>query len=889
MKHIKLFFLLALIVWMLPNNADAQQQLGNGRPFFRNYTALEYNGHNRNFDIECDDKGHIFVANFEGLLVNDGTSWHTYHTPGISRLTALFKDKTGTIWFGGSNILGYVEITDSVTMKYVVDDKSDDNRIGEVSKIFTHHNTICFITSDGQCYSVSNGKLKVCESISSDKQNFYYNGIEVTDKVELKGHDMTILATTTNGAVAINNNGDLLGMLTTNDKLCSNNINALAYDGKGTVWGATDNGIFAIYVSWVFAHYSETDGLLGQVTSIISNGNKFLVGTLQGLYVLNDNNHFYRVQEIDLACWQLAKSPDGTVLAATANGVFSYTDIVRQIIPNHTLSIYTDCTQGFLAGTTDGIYRSDYNGNLTLLDRIPNVVKFRKDHDGGLWAVNLNNDTYYCPTGSIHFAKRKSNNLSVLFDYTDSDGRLWRSKNDGDGLVCASLSDSQKKWFEPFSEYSIQAMEIYDDVAWIGGNFGLIRINLANMVSNNMYLPKIYLRSVTSGSSDLHFTVTSDKNDPIGHTRYSYRLNDDEPWSTWTQDPVFDFNNLAPKNYHISVRLQDAYGNMAISEPMEFSVPIPFFMRWYMVLLYLIIFILIVYMYFRWRTYRTQQENERLERVVEERTQDLKEAQSQLIRQEREATVGKLTKGLIDRILNPMNYINNFSHLSIGLAKDLTEDLEDDQEKMTPDIYEDSMDVISMMKTNLEKIEQHGLSTTRILKAMEELLKERTGKVEPTNLNNLCQQALEIFRKYNEQEIADCRVTIEEILPDDPSVADTCPQNMSRAILSILNNSMYAVHKRAEKEPDGYKPVIRLSLIPKNTIQPPHIVIYDNGIGIEEGIIDKIFDPFFTTKPTAEASGVGLYLTQQVIQDIGGTISVTSQKDDHTEVNISLP
>ena len=66
------------------------------------------------------------------------------------------------------------------------------------------------------------------------------------------------------------------------------------------------------------------------------------------------------------------------------------------------------------------------------------------------------------------------------------------------------------------------------------------------------------------------------------------------------------------------------------------------------------------------------------------------------------------------------------------------------------------------------------------------------------------------------------------------------------------------------------------------------IKVYDNGIGIEQGIIKKIFDPFFTTKPTAEAPGVGLYLSQQALHDCGGNITVDSVKDEYTEFVINM-
>ena len=67
------------------------------------------------------------------------------------------------------------------------------------------------------------------------------------------------------------------------------------------------------------------------------------------------------------------------------------------------------------------------------------------------------------------------------------------------------------------------------------------------------------------------------------------------------------------------------------------------------------------------------------------------------------------------------------------------------------------------------------------------------------------------------------------------------------------------------------------------------LVFRDNGIGIEQTIIDKIFDPFFTTKTTSEASGVGLYLCHEIVQNHGGTISVQSVKHEYTEFTITLP
>ena len=100
-----------------------------------------------------------------------------------------------------------------------------------------------------------------------------------------------------------------------------------------------------------------------------------------------------------------------------------------------------------------------------------------------------------------------------------------------------------------------------------------------------------------------------------------------------------------------------------------------------------------------------------------------------------------------------------------------------------------------------------------------------------------------------------------------------------------MGNAVYAVVKKAQRE--KYQPEVSLkaSIVDANV----HIAIRDNGIGIEPTIIGKIFDPFFTTKTTGEAAGVGLYLSHEIIQNHGGTISVESEKNVFTEFIITLP
>ena len=319
-------------------------------------------------------------------------------------------------------------------------------------------------------------------------------------------------------------------------------------------------------------------------------------------------------------------------------------------------------------------------------------------------------------------------------------------------------------------------------------------------------------------------------------------------------------------------------------------------------LLFLILFCQISKLVFK----RKLKQKEYLVKEVEERTQDIRsekdaiqeeseklaaalkalgEAQDELVRKERMATVGQLTQGLVDRILNPLNYINNFANLTSGLAKDLRENLDSQKEHLKPDVYDDSVDLLNMMTSNLEKISEHGFNTVRIVKAMEELLKDRRGNLTLTNINGLCRIALDKLKKTYEQDIQEKNI---RIVFDNLTLSlmmEVNVEQFSKVLAGILKNSMYALLKKSETV--TFSPEIFLGLkVNKDMLE---ITIRDNGSGIDENIKDKIFAPFFTTKTTGEAAGVGLYLCREIVQNHRGTIEVESKKGEYTQFLITIP
>jgi len=306
----------------------------------------------------------------------------------------------------------------------------------------------------------------------------------------------------------------------------------------------------------------------------------------------------------------------------------------------------------------------------------------------------------------------------------------------------------------------------------------------------------------------------------------------------------------------------------------------------------------------RWK--KKLRQKEFLAKIVEERTIELRvqrdqviqeseklssaldalaEAQDELVRSERLATVGQLTKGLVDRILNPLNYINNFACLSVELVSDLKKNIADENTVMTKELYADSVEILEMITGNLQKITEHGANTVRIVKAMEELLKDHKGNFTSANINNLCKINLDVIAKLYEEDIAKKNIQLDYTGLALPLMIDINIEQMNKVFLSLYKNAIYALIKKAEKE--DFSPQLSVKIRREGL----NIVIYisDNGIGIEESIKKRIFEPFFTTKPTSEASGIGLYLSQEIILNHKGSLSVKSEKNNFTEFIVTIP
>ena len=822
-----------------------------GLPLIRNYTVAEYGGHNRCYDIETDKDGTIYVANFEGLLYYDRAQWRMLYTPDISRITAVYRDSKNTIWVGGYHFLARLErrANGQLFMRQV------DAHTAPAEVQGTDVETA--VASDSTQTERLDGGLLV-----KVRKN---NGLSITDE---QGRELYTL-TEANG-------------------LCSNQIAHIVYDGHGVLWGATAHGIFAVEIPSVYSYLLAKDGLNGEVHAITAFDGKIYAGGTNGLYSVSARKLQY-ISDINNICWTLCHYGN-QLLAATSSGIFGVKaggSVVR-LTSNATTAMLVDDDKVY-AGEPDGVwlYQHDFKQRTKVSD-LQLVTAIRKNAQGGLFLQNVHGKSEgKAPTDNsrrspltIHQTLLKTlSDIEIGAHYQDGT-RLWIGGDevlaaiDTDQQALTRLTDCRTLRFRSITMAG-------DSVLW--GGYGT--------------MPK-ELQPLGSDEGHLHFYYALDYSPLSGNTLYRYRLNDNA-WSPWTEKQDVEFLNLPYGAFTLSVQAQLANGELSDVAAIDFSIRYPLFMRWYMVVLYFFFSAYIVWQLFRYRLRRLQKDKLKLEKVIEARTADLRNAQHELIRQEKMASVGKLTEGLIDRILNPMNYIINFSKMSNDLLKDLKENIDHNKDSFNADDYEDTLDVMDMLTENLQNVDQYGQNTTRTLKAMEEMLKDRAGGFVDMDLLPVLQQDKEMLVNYYAKELEQHHIRLTFDLPNAPMPMHGNPELLSKSIMSILGNAVYAVMKKAQKATlvatqEAYAPEIAFSasvaMLPETGEPMAYVLtIHDNGIGIEERILDKIFDPFFTTKTTDEAAGVGLYLTREIIQNHVGDISVQSVKDEYTVFTITLP
>jgi two-component system NtrC family sensor kinase len=287
-------------------------------------------------------------------------------------------------------------------------------------------------------------------------------------------------------------------------------------------------------------------------------------------------------------------------------------------------------------------------------------------------------------------------------------------------------------------------------------------------------------------------------------------------------------------------------------------------------------------------------ENVRLFDSVEARTSelaksldDLRTAQDRLVQTEKLASLGQLTAGIAHEIKNPLNFVNNFSAVSVELIDELRDALGGVHldSKLRAEINE----IADTLQGNLDKVVRHGKRADAIVKNMLLHSRQGSGEHRPVDINALVDESLNLAYHGARAEKQGFNVTLEKSFDPAAGEVDLFPQEITRMLLNLISNGFYAASKRkAETNEGDYEPT--LAAATKSLGDKVEIRIRDNGTGIPPEVKEKLFNPFFTTKPAGEGTGLGLSISHDIIvKQHGGSIEVDTRPGEFTEFRIVLP
>ena len=599
---------------------------------------------------------------------------------------------------------------------------------------------------------------------------------------------------------------------------------------------------------------------------------------------------------------------------------------------SYVLANYVDRQHRFWVGTNQGSlnlydpikdsFISFYNSNDKAMRCITDIYE---DSSGRLWVGTYQDGVFEFDRNKGKWTRHINETSGLLFNGVlgineDALGQLWITTERG--LSRINPKDLSVKNF-PLNTIltGYDFLNIYQNLFKLeDGRFmslltnGVVVFNPKDLDANP-FPPKVHLEEIVYSDPD------SDKKDETGlvafgrkklelphnqnrirfnyiglqydnptENTYAYKLDGyDNNWVQAGTQRTVTYTNLSPATYTFNLKAANSDGVWSKAKStITITILPPWWQTWWAYLLYLVVFVGALRAYVVFRARNLKRENRVLEEKVTHRTnqltrsiEDLKTTQNQLVQSEKMASLGELTAGIAHEIQNPLNFVNNFSEVSMELIDEM-------QEEMAKGDTEEANAIAVDIKQNLEKINYHGKRADSIVKGMLQHSRAGNNVKEPTNINALADEYLRLayhgLRAKDKSFNADLQTNFDEHLPK----INVIPQDVGRVLLNLFTNAFYATHQMQKMLKGDYKPMVSVT-----TVQDEKFVVItvkDNGIGIPDAIKDKIMQPFFTTKPTGEGTGLGLSLSYDiVVKTHGGTIAIDSKEKEYTIFTIQLP
>ncbi len=273
---------------------------------------------------------------------------------------------------------------------------------------------------------------------------------------------------------------------------------------------------------------------------------------------------------------------------------------------------------------------------------------------------------------------------------------------------------------------------------------------------------------------------------------------------------------------------------------------------------------------------------------LQESLTKLIQTQDRLITQEKLASLGGLTAGIAHEIKNPLNFIHNFSQLSLSLIDEVKTEIDKYQIGIPKQEYAELADSLNTLHLNVKSIYDQGKKAQNTIARILAQSRGKPGVRTMTDLHSLIEEYITLSYHGMRSQDPTFNSKLEKNFDPQIGKVEIIAEDFSRVLLNLLNNAYYAMMEKKKMGGETFNP--ELIVTTKHLGDRIEIIIHDNGTGISESAQEKIFIPFFTTKPVGYGTGLGLSISRDIIlEGHGGILKCESKEGEYTNFIIQIP
>lgn len=268
------------------------------------------------------------------------------------------------------------------------------------------------------------------------------------------------------------------------------------------------------------------------------------------------------------------------------------------------------------------------------------------------------------------------------------------------------------------------------------------------------------------------------------------------------------------------------------------------------------------------RTQDLHQKNSKLKATL----QELKDAQNQLVMQEKMASLGNLVAGVAHEINTPVGAVNSSANVTGRAAKriaDFLQGAKSIEELLNNNQFQQTLKILM---DNNQVIETAGERIAKIVRSLRTFARLDEAEVQEADIHEGIDSTLTLLQHETKN-----RISIEKEYSRLPKIY-CYPSQLNQVFMNVLMNGIQAIEGKGT-----------ITISTSHDAHNVHIRISDTGKGIIKGHIPKIFDPGFTSKGVGVGTGLGLSISYNIIKKHKGTIDVESVEGKGTSFTITLP